>query len=183
MTAPGAGLTAKQRIVPMIQGECRVSDEADVVLTTLLGSCVSVCLCDPVAAVGGMNHFLLPGGREARSGGERYGVNAMEVLINGLLKLGGRRARFEAKLFGGAALGDGMGRIGAENARFALDFLETERIPCISSSLGGLRPRRIRYVPTTGLASQSFVRDAAAVAMPLAPPVSGGDVDLFEGGG
>ena len=166
----------------LIQGECRVSDDPRVVLTTLLGSCVAVCLHDPKAGLGGMNHFLLPSGGNARAGGERYGVNAMEILINDLLKMGARRSRLVAKLFGGAQLGDGMAHIGAENARFAERFLHVEGIPCVASSLGGALPRRVRFVPSNGRASQAFVHDSppAKATISTAPPA--GDVDLFDGG-
>jgi chemotaxis protein CheD len=87
----------------VIQGEFKVSDDPNVVLSTILGSCVAACMRDPVAGVGGMNHFLLPGQANG-TGGEatRYGVHLMELLINGLLKKGARRERIEAKIIGGA---------------------------------------------------------------------------------
>jgi chemotaxis protein CheD len=91
--------------VHIIQGEYKVVTDPDVFLSTILGSCVAACLRDPVAGVGGMNHFLLPGSAAAMtSGGDatRYGVHLMELLINGLLKKGARRDRLEAKIFGGA---------------------------------------------------------------------------------
>ena len=96
---------AAAKRVHIIQGECKVVNDPDVVLATILGSCVAACMRDPVAGVGGMNHFLLPGAvNSLASGGDatRYGVHLMELLINGLLKHGARRERLEAKIFGGA---------------------------------------------------------------------------------
>lgn len=141
----------------IIQGEFKVSGDPRSIFTTLLGSCVATCLFDPVAKVGGMNHFLLASGPEGNAPSERYGLYAMEVVINGLLKLGAKKNRMEGKLFGGANMGDGMAHIGKENGRFALEFLENEGIPCRSMSLGGNQARRIRYVPTTGLVKQRLV--------------------------
>ncbi|MDH6235247.1 chemotaxis receptor (MCP) glutamine deamidase CheD, partial [Mesorhizobium soli] len=93
---------APQRITVM-RGEFHVVDRPEVVLTTILGSCVAACLRDPYAGVGGMNHFLLPGTLgAARRDAERYGVHLMELLVNGLLARGAQRQRLEAKLFGGA---------------------------------------------------------------------------------
>ncbi|ETX30609.1 chemotaxis protein CheD [Roseivivax isoporae LMG 25204] len=163
----------------MVQGEYEVTDDPGVVLSTLLGSCVATCLCDPVARVGGMNHFLLAEGDGSGRFDERYGTYAMEVLINALLKRGARKSRLEAKLFGGAAMAGRMARIGESNCAFALNFLETEAIRLVSSSLGGERARRIRYVPTTGHARLLFVRDELP---PLSAAPAGapqGDVTLF----
>ena len=100
--------------------------EPDVVLSTILGSCVAACMRDPVAGVGGMNHFLLPGSAEALSSGgdaTRYGVHLMELLINGLLKKGARRDRLEAKIFGGAKTIARFSNVGEQNAVFARQFL------------------------------------------------------------
>ena len=81
------------------QGEHLITGDPEVMLTTILGSCVAMCLRDPVARIGGMNHFLLPSGRmDGADEGRRYGAYAMEVLINGVLSAGGRRDRLEAKL-------------------------------------------------------------------------------------
>ncbi|WP_234984201.1 chemotaxis protein CheD [Roseivivax jejudonensis] len=155
-----------------------MSDDGRIVFTTLLGSCVATCLCDPIAGVGGMNHFLLAGRDGEMGNSERYGSYAMEVLINALLKLGARKSRLEAKLFGGATMGGGIGRIGAANCVFARDYLNTEKIPLVSSSLGGERARRLRYRPSTGQAQMLFVTDA--IPAETAPPrVAVGDVDLF----
>ena len=162
----------------IVQGEYRVSGEADEVITTLLGSCVAACLHDPVARMGGMNHFLLPG--EA-SGAERYGVHLMELLINGLLKLGAGRDRLQAKLFGGAKMVRGLSDIGTSNARFAREFLGHEGIALVGTSLGGEIGRRVQYWPATGRARQMLMAKGEDVtpANLHAPPSAGGDVELF----
>jgi len=77
------------RKIHVIQGEFHVCDGDDVMMTTILGSCVAACMRDCVARVGGMNHFLLPGA--AGDAGMRYGVQSMELLVNALLRMGARR--------------------------------------------------------------------------------------------
>jgi len=152
----------------VVQGQHRVSSNADESLLTILGSCVSACLYDPLRGVGGMNHFLLADGdgQEAM----RYGVYAMEILINDLLKMGASRDRLQAKLFGGAKIMERLNDIGAENARFARKFLATEGIPVVSESLGGRRARRIEFWPVGGRARQreidQFVEAVAAHPSP-----------------
>jgi chemotaxis protein CheD len=182
----------------IIQGEYRVSDDPDAMLTTLLGSCVAACLRDPHAGVGGMNHFLLPGpetdsqtdpaARESGVGegsllkeAERYGVHLMELLVNGLLRSGARRERLEAKLFGGARTLHGLADIGARNAGFAERFLRNEGIRLIGGSLRGDQGRRIQFWPVTGRARQILL-----LPNELPPPeridphkVSGGGVEFF----
>jgi len=126
-----------------------------VIIETLLGSCVAVCLFDPVERIGGMNHILLPGKADFNhfDAAARYGVNAMELLINRILNLGGSRHMLKAKVFGGAhvvasiSLANGVGR---RNADFVLRFLEVENIPLLSQDLGGQDPRRIYFRTDTG---------------------------------
>src|ERR1700753_1018545 len=121
-------------------------------LVTILGSCVAACVRDPVAGVGGMNHFLLPG----EDGGEglRYCVQSMELLVNALLRRGARRDRLEVKLFGGARLIDGLTDVGSQNAAFAERFVRDEGLQAAGGSLRGDRARRIQYWPQTGRARQ-----------------------------
>ncbi len=126
--------------VHIIQGEYKVISDPNVVLSTILGSCVAACMRDPVAGVGGMNHFLLPGSASPGSGGgdaTRYGVHLMELLINGLLKQGARRDRLEAKIFGGAKTIATFSNVGEQNAAFAMQFLKDEGITVVGSSTGG----------------------------------------------
>ncbi len=156
----------RERMVHVVQGEYAVVQETNVVLTTILGSCVATCMWDPVAAVGGMNHFLLPGD-DTSSDSVRYGVNAMELLVNGLLSKGAVRTRLQAKLFGGAHVINNLSDIGAKNGEFAIKFLGMEGIPCVAQSLGGDRARRIRFWPTTGRAGQLLL-DASTPEVQLA---------------
>ena len=169
--------TAEKR-VNIVQGEFKVSDDPNVVLTTLLGSCVAACIRDPVAKVGGMNHFLLPGDSGASS--EQMGVHLMELLVNGLMRKGAQRERLEAKIFGGARMMAGLSDIGARNAEFARKFLSYEGIKLVSHDTGGTQGRRIQFNPTTGRALQSYIAQVVetAPAKP-APRPSLGDVDLF----
>lgn len=170
--------------VQIMQGEFYVTDSPDEVLTTILGSCVSACIRDPFAGVGGMNHFLLPEGGGADRDTHRFGVNAMEVLINDILKRGGMRSRLQAKLFGGANVINAMSDVGSRNAKFARQFLEDEGIAIAGGDLGGNSPRRIQFWPVSGRARQLAVGiDKAAIAeqeRKLTPkPAITDDVELF----
>jgi chemotaxis protein CheD len=148
---------AATKRVHVIQGEWKVVSDPDVVLSTILGSCVAACIRDPVAGVGGMNHFLLPGSADAiTSGGDatRYGVHLMELLINGLLKKGARRDRLEAKIFGGAKTIARFSNVGEQNAVFARQFLMDEGIQVVGESTGGEFGRKLEYWPSSGRARQ-----------------------------
>jgi chemotaxis protein CheD len=168
--------------ITVIQGEWVVSHDADTVLTTILGSCVAACLRDPVAGIGGMNHFLLPDSRDSARVGdaERYGVHLMELLLNGLLKDGARRDRLEAKLFGGCSFMTGRYAIGERNVEFAERFLKAEGIRTGSGSTGGNKGRRIEFWPVSGRARQIFLRHAP-VEEPRRPkkPPHAGEIELF----
>jgi chemotaxis protein CheD len=174
---------APQRI-NIVQGEYQVSGDPRVVFTTILGSCVAACIHDPVARVGGLNHFLLPG--ESEGEGLRYGAYAMELLVNGLLQRGGRRERLEAKLFGGACVQAGLSNIGEMNATFAETFLEREGIQLVGKSLRGIQARRIQFWPVAGRARQLLVPPTDTTAFrqekPAARPQAvstAGEVELF----
>lgn len=126
----------------------------DMVLVTVLGSCVAACIRDKVTGVGGMNHFMLPDNTE-QSGwgvGGRYGTYAMEMLINQLQKLGAERRNLEAKVFGGAAVIASMTEtnVGERNSKFVLDFLKTEKINVVAKDLLDIYPRKVYYFPSTG---------------------------------
>ena len=137
----------------ILPGEYFVT-QADIVLVTVLGSCVAACILDTENGIGGMNHFMLPdeGGREVVSSSARYGTYAMEVLINHLLKLGARRNRLEAKVFGGGAVLESLStsNVGARNAEFVLDYLKTEKIPVVAKDLLDSYPRKVYYFPNNG---------------------------------
>lgn len=154
----------------ILQGEFYVSADPQELLTTLLGSCVAVCMTDPVKMVGGMNHFLLPYSTNGASTQLKYGAHSMELLINGILKLGAERHNLQAKLFGGARMSHRFPNIGMSNAEFAKEFLRNEGIKCQAQSLGGDMARRIKFVPTTGSAQQMLVPNAATTEDYLEKP-------------
>lgn len=140
----------------VLPGEYLVTGN-DVMLVTVLGSCVSACMRDPLAGVGGMNHFMLPEGEtDGRSswGNEsaRYGGYAMEMLINDLLKRGASRSRLETKVFGGGAVlaGFTVSNVGDRNGRFVLDYLKNEGLTVNGQDLFDTCPRRVHYFPKTG---------------------------------
>lgn len=184
-----AGDEVPARRVHIVQGEQHVTDDPHVVLSTLLGSCVAACMRDPVAGIGGMNHFLLPGGRSSGDSVEaqRHGVHAMELLVNALLTRGARRERLEAKLFGGARLIDGLTDIGRQNADFAERFLAAEGIRHIGGSLRGEHGRKLQFWPLSGRARQSLMErekqrqifEVERRVRPVAQPESDGSVELF----
>jgi chemotaxis protein CheD len=178
------------RRINIVQGEQHVDSSPDLVLTTLLGSCVAACLWDGQARVGGMNHFLLPGSepeaREAAGASMRYGVYAMELLVNGLLRRGAQRGRLQAKLFGGACMVQGLTDVGELNATFAERFLRAENIPLVGGSLRGTYGRRIQFWPSSGRARQALLKsepkaifqEERNAAMPK-PLGNAGVVELF----
>ena len=172
--------TTTEKRVNIIQGEFKVSGEPQVVLTTLLGSCVAACIRDPVAGIGGMNHFLLPGDSGSTRFSEQMGVHLMELLLNGLMRQGAQCDRLEAKLFGGARMMAGLSDIGAKNAEFAKRFLSYEGVKLVGGDCGGVQGRRIQFSPTTGRVLQSYMAQVVETAppKPLVRP-SLGDVDLF----
>lgn len=172
---------AAERRIVVIQGEYQISAGPEVVLSTLLGSCVAMCLYDPIARAGGMNHFLLPGLETDDDGTSslRYGAHAMELLVNGLVAAGARRHQLRAKLFGGARMLAGLTDLGSRNAEFAEDYLRRENIAYTGGSLRGDRGRRIEFWPHTGRTRQLLVGTEFAPE-PYAPPAShAGSVELF----
>jgi chemotaxis protein CheD len=141
-------------IASILPGEYFVSREPMIVYT-VLGSCVSACVRDPLLGVGGMNHFMLPapkGDGRSDSWGEsaRYGSYAMEMLINEILKRGGRKDRLEVKVFGAGRIYEGGLDVGAGNAAWMLAFLEREGFQPITTDLGGNWPRKVYYFTESG---------------------------------
>ncbi|MDV7144412.1 chemotaxis protein CheD [Tropicimonas sp. TH_r6] len=129
-----------------------------------------------------MNHILLPDGRGSDLISKSHGTNAMELLINALLRRGAERERLRAKLFGGARMIAGLSDIGEANSVFVEEFCRRESIPCVASSLRGDTGRRIQFWPVTGKARQQFLRnvsDIPEVAPPIAAKSSGSEVELF----
>ncbi len=122
-------------------------------VTTVLGSCISVCLWDPVAGIGGINHYLLPLWNGEGLPTPKYGNIAIEKLIEKMLQLGSARGRLKAKVFGGATMwqvNQGLITVGERNIALAQDVLGAEKIPVVGSDLGGNLGRKIIYNTGTG---------------------------------
>jgi chemotaxis protein CheD len=163
--------------------------QRDMVIVTVLGSCVSACMRDPVAKVGGMNHFMLPDRDKdgPLSASARYGAFAMEVLINQLFALGAKRERLEAKIFGAARVLPGMSDIGQRNASFAIEYLKRESIRVVAEHLGSDQPCKIYFFAQTGkvllkelrsLRNDTIVKRERDYAQRL-EQVARGSADLF----
>lgn len=161
----------------VMQGEFCVTDAPDAVMTTVLGSCVSACLHDPVRAIGGMNHFLLPDHGASRD--IRHASAAMERLVNGLIKQGARRDRLEAKLFGGSRMIAGLPDVGRRNGEAALSFLQSEGIRLAAQSLGGSAARRVRFWPASGRAQQMLLPSTVVDPIQAGPAGDFGPIELF----
>jgi chemotaxis protein CheD len=180
--------------VKILPGEYYVTRE-DEAITTVLGSCISACIRDPVAQVSGMNHFMLPednsGGREGEAVvglATRYGSYAMETLINDLLKLGALRARLEIKLFGGGRVLTSMTDVGERNIHFVHDYLSVEGLRVAAEDLGGECPRKVVYFTGAGrvrvrtlrpIENRSIADREQLYQASLRKRDAGGDVELF----
>jgi len=167
----------------VIQGEFATSSDPNCSMNTVLGSCVSVCLYDPIARIGGMNHFLLPDGSGSSVDEMIYGLRSMELLINSLLRSGANRSDLKAKLFGGASMISGLSSIGRRNIEFAHKFLSDEGFEVLGEDLGGRRGRRLRFWPTTGRVQMRYMQAAEAPEIiepaPVAAPKPNTDIELF----
>jgi chemotaxis protein CheD len=176
----------------ILPGEYFVSDQG-ILLVTVLGSCVAACIRDVDAGIGGMNHFMLPddGGRSETVGtSARYGSYAMEVLINHLLKMGARKSRLEAKVFGGGAVMSSLSssNVGVRNAEFVLNYLKTEKIPVVAKDLLDSYPRKVYYFSQTGrvlvkklhrVHNETLFSRERDYKERLSGASMGGDVELF----
>jgi chemotaxis protein CheD len=183
--------------VKILPGEYYVS-RSEEAISTVLGSCISACVRDPVKNVGGMNHFMLP--EDASTGpnnwldpaiglATRYGSYAMESLINDLLKLGATRDRLEIKVFGGGRVLSGMTDVGARNISFVRSFLELEGYKITAEDLGGTQPRKVVYFPTSGRVKMRRLRPVENRTIShheklylasIGSQAEGGDVELFD---
>ena len=179
-------------VAVILPGEYFLS-ETPMVVYTVLGSCISVCLRDPVAGVGGMNHFMLAAPRGngdsdswAESG--RYGSYAMEMLINGILARGGNRRRLESKVFGGGKIYDGSMDVGAKNAAWAFDYLEQEGMSPVKADVGDVCPRKVYYFTDSGkvllkkldqVQAETVVQQERQYKSSLQETPAAGDVTLF----
>lgn len=181
--------TFSAEAVKVLPGEYFVTT-TDMVVVTVLGSCVAACIRDREKGIGGMNHFMLAEGGDDQTASARYGGYAMEILINHLLKLGARRDRLEAKVFGGgrvmASLSGAM--VGERNANFVLDYLQTEHIPVASQDLLDVYPRKVYFFPVTGrvmmkklarLHNDTVTRREKEYASRLSEVPVAGDIELF----
>ncbi len=182
---------SNHRVIPVCQGELSASGDPNVVLSCILGSCIATCLYDPRARVGGMNHILLPGRPGEGAAHNKFGIFAMEALINEMMHLGAAKRNLVAKIFGGAStFENGLG-IGESNAVFVREFLEMEAIPIAAESVGGKQARRVRFFPESGHAKQMLTAEAVTVEsaapakvrtrdrQPATPAPSSGEVELF----
>ncbi|MBK8188594.1 MAG: chemoreceptor glutamine deamidase CheD [Cellvibrio sp.] len=180
--------------VKILPGEYYVTNSGKMIVT-VLGSCVAVCLRDKFSGIGGMNHFLLPNDGSSESGllteSARYGVYAMELLINHLLKLGANRNRFEAKVFGGGNVLRGMtvNNVGQRNAEFVLDYLHNEGIPIVAKDLLDDFPRKVYFFPAEGkvmvkkiksVHNSTIVDRESEYRMRVKYTPKSGDVELFS---
>ena len=157
--SPSAGLTEFRLEAPALRsvylhpGQVFVATEPAAV-TTILGSCVAVCLWEPALGIGGINHYLLPAGSRAGSTGPRYGNIAIEQLLEKLERAGTRRAHLQAKVFGGACVLDAMrgkeNHLGAKNVEIARIALAGAGIPVMASDVGGGRGRKLIFYPHDG---------------------------------
>lgn len=175
----------------ILPGEYYVSATNELI-TTVLGSCISVCIRDPRNGVGGMNHFMLPKDNSVNetivSEAARYGNYAMEHLINDILHYGGERRNLEFKVFGGGKVLDMKMDIGKKNIDFVMDYLQLEKFPILAQDVGDIYPRKVNYFPKTGIArvkklkklhNQTIItRETQYMDQIVQKPVSG-DIELF----
>ncbi|MGD0490527.1 MAG: chemoreceptor glutamine deamidase CheD [Steroidobacteraceae bacterium] len=182
----------------ILPGEYYVTRNVEAV-STVLGSCICACLRDVETGVGGMNHFMLPKdqstGSDSWNSGDgtpstRYGVYAMESLINETLKLGARRERLEMKLFGGGQILPSMSDIGPRNIEFARGFAALEKLDVVAEDVGGTTPRYVIYFPATGRVLLKRLRpiESSEIAQSdvlyrqrlVEQPAATDDVELFD---
>ena len=137
------------------QGQLHIC-EAGEAIYTLLGSCIAVCVRDVKLGFGGMNHFLLPASPCKKksileSDAARYGDWSMEMLLNGMYKVGSRKQDLEIKIFGGGDVSSSVGgEIGGRNAEFVREYLYNEGIDIAGANTGGTYSRKVYYFPGTG---------------------------------
>lgn len=142
----------------ILPGELYVSTHGEMI-STVLGSCISVCIRDKNKGIGGMNHFMLPQDSEFSTAGwgenpatssSRYGNWAMEYLINAIMKRGGEKQNFEVKVFGGGQMMAEMTDIGQKNILFIYHYLAQEQLKIEASDVGDIYARKVLYFPDTG---------------------------------
>lgn len=177
-------------IAQVLPGDFYVTKE-DEVIATVLGSCVSTCVRDEQAGIGGLNHFMLPNqnGNPLPGDALRYGGYAVERLLNELVKHGARRERMEIKIFGGGKVITGMSDIGRKNIDFIHDYFKTEDLSVAAEDTGGQWARKVRYYPANGKVmiqrlqtqeANEVVRNEAELERRLSVAPPRGEVDLFD---
>jgi chemotaxis protein CheD len=189
-TPPLPGRNVK--VIKIGPGEHYVTRYTDEVVVTVLGSCVSACVRDPMAGVGGMNHFMLPESDSGIWGGAsanmRYGNFAMEQLINDIMRMGGARNRMEIKVFGGAHMMANGAMIGHQNADFVEAYLKAENMRIEARHLRGEHARRIEYTPRDGkvrlleinLVQANVAQTESRYFDRIRVPKDTGDIELFD---
>ena len=141
-------------IVTIYSGNYYVSNDPNVVIYTLLGSCIAVCLFDSQNGIGGMNHFMLPRQspyscrpKEIKNGW--FGSDSVDLMIDEILKKGGSLSRLKAKVFGGAQMVENLdfvnSNVSKANINFAINYLNEKQIPVIAKDVGGCLGRKIFY--------------------------------------
>lgn len=177
--------------VKILPGEFFVTTR-DMLLVTVLGSCVAACIRDPQRGIGGMNHFMLPdAGTGVMSRSARYGGYAMELLVNELIKAGARRSALEAKVFGGGRVMASLSsaNVGERNAGFVLDYLRQEGIPVLAQDLQESQARKIYFFPQSGrvlvkrlarVNNDTLARREREYQERLARDDASGDIELFS---
>lgn len=121
---------------------------APAAVTTILGSCIAVCLWEPQRGIGGMNHFMLPTGSGSAASSPRFGPAAMEQLLTRMRDAGARLPLLRARVFGGACMFDQMqsaAHLGQKNADMALEFLSRRGIEIVQTDVGGGRGRKLIF--------------------------------------
>ena len=158
-------------VVKVLPGEFYVGTQ-DELVSTVLGSCVAACVHDCVRGIGGMNHFMLPEPRGASDGwsatvgrAARYGSDAMEQLINAVLKAGGQRADLRVKVFGGGRVLVQMSDVGQRNIDFVRRYLAAERLLLVAEDLGDVYPRQVQFFPQSGRVRVRQLRRSDDVAL------------------
>jgi len=130
-------------------------------INTILGSCVTVCLYDPILNIGGMNHFMLPYWNGQGLASPKYGNIAIEKLLDKMLSFGCNKSSIKAKIFGGGEVIETQivqFHIGARNIEVARLALEEKKIQIVSSSVGGKLGRKIEFMTSTGEVRQKYVQ-------------------------
>lgn len=180
----------------ILPGEYYVTVE-DEMIVTVLGSCVSACIRDPINGIGGMNHFMLPAGHRKASGpwggngmgdAARYGNYAMELLISAILKYGGKRVNLEVKITGGGKILRHMTDVGERNIAFVRDYIRLEGLHLLAEDVGDVYPRKVYYLPGPGkvhlqklraVRNDTIVLREQSSMQTLVTPPARSDVELF----